>query len=344
MCFDGPKPSDRPNQHYVTQPHLRLDRIRSRTSPTERAIRPGATAGGVVRCEALTVQYEGYTYKSDIAFQEGRARAPIVLVFPNYAGKKQFDIDQAVFLAKLGYVGVAVDLYKDTADYSYDDRNPNKDTPEDKVGKHWIGAFTAMNTLLRNPGALRGLMAATLAAARSHSSAHPTFAAGIGYCFGGACVLECVRGGLEMQALVSFHGVLQSNPLFIPGLMGGKEEEAAFDRTVKPPPPANFTKGCKVLIENGDLDHIVPQTSIDAWKAEMDANGIDWQFHNHSQTPHGFALPKGVWATDYNEAADRRSTLSMISLFTEVWPEFGPDPSISHNAAGTRLGQAIAKL
>merc|ERR1711972_953264 len=133
-------------------------------------------------------EYEGYTYKSDIAFQEGRERAPVVLVFPNYAGKKQFDIDQAIFLAKLGYVGVAVDLYKETPDYSYDDRNPNKDTPEDKVTKHWKGAFAAMNGLLRNPGTLRGLMAATLAEARKHPSAHPTYAAGIGYCFGGACV------------------------------------------------------------------------------------------------------------------------------------------------------------
>merc|ERR1712146_883677 len=121
---------------------------------------------------------------------------------------------------------------------------------------------------------------------------------------------------------------------------GGEEEEKAFDRTVNPAPVSKYS-ACKVLIENGDLDHIVPQTSIDDFKKEMDQHGIDWQFHNHAQTPHGFALPPGVWATDYNEAAVRRSTLSMISLFAETWPEFFPDPTVTHNAAGARLGQAV---
>ena len=43
----------------------------------------------------------------------------------------------------------------------------------------------------------------------------------------------------------------------------------------------------------------------------------------------------------YTEAADRRSTLSMLSLFAEVWPEF-PQYPVPTNACGTVLGQAIA--
>lgn len=342
MCFDGPKESDRPSRYYTTQPHLRLDQHGRCMQPSQAGLRVSPASAKAVKCEPLLVEFEGYTYKSDIAFQEERGPSPVVLVFPNYAGKKQFDIDQAVFLAKLGYVGVAVDLYPETPEYSYSDRNPNKDTPEELVGKHWSGAFGNMNHLLRNPTKLRGLMAATLAIARQHNASHKQLAAGIGYCFGGCCVLECVRSGIDMQGVVSFHGVLQSNPIFIPGLMG--DDDKNFDRTVNPAPQAPYAKQCKVLIENGDLDQIVPQASVDAFKKEMDAQGIDWVFHNHSQTPHGFALPPGVWATDYNEAADRRSTLSMMSLFAEVWPEFVPDCTVTHNAAGAFLGQAISKL
>lgn len=343
MCFDGPQPSDRPSVSYTTQPHLRLDssgRSSARTSP----LRFATTASASVRCEPLLVEFDGYTYKSDIAFQEGKERSPVVLVFPNYAGKKQFDVDQAVFLAKLGYVGVAVDLYPETPDYTLADRNPNKDTPEAKVGEHFVGGFGAMNDLLRNPGVLQGRMAATLAMARKHPSAHPKYAGVIGYCFGGPCCLECVRGGFDIQALVTFHGVLQTMPIFVPGLLGGEKEERAFDRKMNPAPVVAYSKECKVLIENGDLDEIVPTASINAFKKEMDEHGIDWQFHNHSKTPHGFALPPGVFATSYHEAADRRSTLSMISLFAEVWPEFPPDTSVTHNAAGCELGQAISKL
>ena len=61
---------------------------------------------------------------------------------------------------------------------------------------------------------------------------------------------------------------------------------------------------------------------------------------NHSQTKHGFALAPGVLSTEYDEDADRRSTLSMISLFAEVWPEF-PISAVETNASGTQLGQCV---
>ena len=40
------------------------------------------------------------------------------------------------------------------------------------------------------------------------------------------------------------------------------------------------------------------------------------------------------------EAADRRSTLSMLSLFAEVWPDY-PQYAVESNACGTALGQAV---
>ncbi len=38
---------------------------------------------------------------------------PLVLVIHNYQGLKQFDIDVAEYLARLGYVGLAIDMYGD---------------------------------------------------------------------------------------------------------------------------------------------------------------------------------------------------------------------------------------
>jgi dienelactone hydrolase len=45
-----------------------------------------------------------YTYKSWIAYKRNAAPKPVIMVFPNYAGLKDFDKDQAMFLAKLGWV------------------------------------------------------------------------------------------------------------------------------------------------------------------------------------------------------------------------------------------------
>ena len=54
---------------------------------------------------------------------------------------------------------------------------------------------------------------------------------------------------------------------------------------------------------------------------EMDQAGVDWSFHEHARTPHGFALPARIGAPGHlYEPADRRSTQNMLSLFREVFP------------------------
>jgi len=54
-------------------------------------------ASGTLVIERLPLFFEGYTYAyGHIAYIHGRPPAPVILVHPNYAGLKQFDIDQAV--------------------------------------------------------------------------------------------------------------------------------------------------------------------------------------------------------------------------------------------------------
>ena len=52
--------------------------------------------------------------------------------------------------------------------------------------------------------------------------------AAIGYCFGGAMVLHMARIGLELDAVVSFHGALGSFHPPTPG--GGKRPRAGLSR------------------------------------------------------------------------------------------------------------------
>ena len=52
--------------------------------------------------ESVTLNYEDYEYTGYIAYVAGRPPAPVVLVHHNYAGLKQFDIDQAAFLGSVG--------------------------------------------------------------------------------------------------------------------------------------------------------------------------------------------------------------------------------------------------
>lgn len=317
---------------------------------TPHCLQPVPTAGhGGLVVEVFPITYDGYTYAHGrIAYMKGRQPAPVILVHPNYAGLKQFDVDQACFLAKVGYVGLALDIYKVTPEYAFEDRNLAKDdlnglTPEEiktRVGAHFSAAFSAMNDLLLSPKHWRGLMGAYLEAAQSHPAVHAGLAGAIGYCLGGQCVLEQVRAGHQLQAVVSFHGLLQSRPL-AQGQMDPHKRMSDDDfARIAATAPNSYTKDCKVLIENGDLDAMVGPQNLDDWKKEMDGCGIDWRFNNHARTPHGFALAPGLISSAYVEAADRRSTLSMLSLFAEVWPNFEQYP-VESNACGTVLGQHI---
>merc|ERR1712196_586781 len=78
--------------------------------------------------------------------------------------------------------------------------------------KRHEAAGAAMYGLLRTPVYWRALMAAWLGHARMHPAVHPKFAGAIGYCLGGQALLEQVRAGHSLQAVVSFHGLLHSRP------------------------------------------------------------------------------------------------------------------------------------
>ena len=79
------------------------------------------------------------------------------------------------------------------------------------------------------------------------------------------------------------------------------------------------------------------QLSIDRCPvgALMDDAGVDWVFHHHAKTPHGFALPPSLGPPGrLYEPADRRSTQNMLALFREIFPEVTQN-AVTQNAAGT---------
>mmetsp|Transcript_25007 Transcript_25007/g.70451 ORF Transcript_25007/g.70451 Transcript_25007/m.70451 type:complete len:359 (+) Transcript_25007:57-1133(+) len=296
--------------------------------------------------EEFPVTHGGHTYPhSRIAYVKGRPPLPVVLVHHNYAGLKQFDIDQACFLARVGYVGLAVDLYQETANYTYANRNPTKDDGAEKLQAHFHGAFDLMIGLLRSPGPWRSLMRAYLDAAFEHLAVARGRAGAIGYCLGGQSCFEQVRAGHPLQVVVSLHGLLHSRPTYrddpYNSLRRITREEFAEEVGLE---PNSYTPGCRVVVENGAWDAEVPPESIGEFFQEMDANAVDFRFNVHSQTPHGWALGPGVTggADNYREAADRRSTLSMLAAFAEAWPDV-PQRPVPSNACGTALPRPVTE-
>eukprot|EP00438_Fugacium_kawagutii_P013816 Skav210607 [mRNA] locus=scaffold234:108721:112866:+ [translate_table: standard] len=100
--------------------------------------------------EEFPITFEGYTYKyGRIAYIKGRGPRPVILVHHNYCGLKQFDVDQACFVARAGYVGLTVDLYQETASFTCYDRARASGRPVDRQG--FMAVARAENLMQRDP-------------------------------------------------------------------------------------------------------------------------------------------------------------------------------------------------
>ncbi|MGN6270650.1 MAG: dienelactone hydrolase family protein [Sphingomonas sp.] len=229
----------------------------------------------------------GGPFEGVIAYDdEVEAPRPGVLLVPNVLGQKEEDNEKAEALARLGYVGFACDVFG---------QGKRTRRGEDDSGRY-------MNALNADRGLLRDRLAAALGVLQDFAAVNPARTAAIGFCFGGKCVLDMARAGLDVLGVVSFHGV--------------------YDR----PDYANVSPiRAKVLVCHGWDDPIGPPESVVALGQELTESGADWQIHAYGGAGHAFTdaalkgkppLRPGV---AYEEKADRRSWQAMKDFLRELF-------------------------
>ena len=211
---------------------------------------------------------------------------PGVLVVHEWWGLNDYARKRARMLAELGYTALAVDMYGDG-----------------KNSEHAKDAEAFMNSVVKNEGVSRQrfLAARDLLAGRPDVDADNIGA--IGYCFGGSTVLNMARLGVDLKAVVSFHGNLATQTPAQPGKVKAK-----------------------VLALNGGADGFVTPESIEAFNKEMTQAGVDYRFVNYPGVLHGFTNPDADRlgkANDlpvaYDAEADRQSWAAMRQLFKDVF-------------------------
>jgi len=221
---------------------------------------------------------EGYLAYDD-SFQGKR---PGVLVVHEWNGHNPYVRKRAEQLARLGYVGFALDMYGKGV--------RAKDAKE-------AAALAAIYKGDRK--LMRARAAAGLDVLRNHARVDRTRLAAIGYCFGGTTVLELARSGADLVSVVSFHGGLDTPT----------------------PGDARNIKG-KVLALHGGDDPYVPTKQVEAFQEEMRKGGVDWQFVSYGGAVHSFTNPEAgsdnSKGAAYNERADRRSWEAMKAFFAEA--------------------------
>ncbi|OGV49635.1 MAG: hypothetical protein A3F46_09890, partial [Legionellales bacterium RIFCSPHIGHO2_12_FULL_42_9] len=210
---------------------------------------------------------------------------PAVIVAHDWSGRNQFACEQAQLLAKMGYIGFALDMY----------------------GNGVIGANNAeknnlMQPLLNNRSLLRTYIQAAFNAVASLSGVNRAKIAVIGYCFGGLCALDLARSGVDLLATVSFHGLL-NRPLGLP-------ETPILS---------------KVLVLHGYDDPSVKPDAVHAFCQEMTRTQVDWQMHMYGHTKHAFTNPVACdhsLGLVYSPIAAKRAWKAMVSFLQESFEEY----------------------
>lgn len=208
--------------------------------------------------------------------------SPGILIAHDWEGRHQGMCDIAIRLAKLGYVGFAVDMYGDAV------------TPDSKARRR---AF--MTPLVEDRHQITIRMNAAKDALQKQSMVDEKQIAAIGYCFGGLCALDLARSGADIKGAVSFHG-----------------------RLTAPEKPSKAQIKCKLLVMHGYDDPLIPPEQITDFANEMTNKKADWQTHLYGKVQHSFTNPKAhdeEMGLFYNSTADKRSWNSLKDFLHEIF-------------------------
>lgn len=227
-----------------------------------------------VLAEGMTVTYavgdkpfEGYY----ISPHDG---APLVILLHDWDGLTGYEVERAKMLAELGYAVFAADLF-----------GAGIRPTEVKDRRQHTGE------LYKDRARMRALIQAAVDTAKG-KGARVDNAVVMGYCFGGAAVLEYARSGADMKGFATFHGGLKTPE--------GQDYSMA--------------KG-SYLIMHGSADTAITMDQFAALTNELEAAGLKHQMISYGGAPHAFTV---FGSERYREDADRKSWQSFTDFLNEV--------------------------
>ncbi len=147
-----------------------------------------------VRVSRKEISYTagGKTFKGYIAYNAAKkGKRPGVLVVHEWWGCNDYVRMRARKLAALGYIAMAVDMYGDG-----------------KVANNPQEAQQLAEDVYGDMQVLKSRIQAAEEKLKTYSQTDTDNIAAIGYCFGGAFVLNAAKMGMNFKGVVSFHGSL----------------------------------------------------------------------------------------------------------------------------------------
>ncbi|MCB9091484.1 MAG: dienelactone hydrolase family protein [Halobacteriovoraceae bacterium] len=211
--------------------------------------------------------YEGYYLKA-------KKDAPLIFLIHDWDGLTGYEKKRSQMLKKLGYSVFAMDLFgKGIRPQKLEDKREHT------------------GELYKDRKKMRSLLEGAFQEAKK-LGLNTKDAIVIGYCFGGAAVLEWARSGVNLKAFVTFHGGL------------GKPEGQDYKKT----------KG-QVVIYHGTADSMIGMDLFAALANDLEVAKIPHQMITYGGAPHAFT----VYDTpSYRKEADQRSWKHFTQFLKEA--------------------------
>ncbi len=240
-----------------------------------------------IRGEEVSYQVGDTTLTGYLAFDANqRGQRPGVIVVHEWWGHNDYVRTRAHMLASMGYTAFALDMYGDG-----------------KQAAHPDDAQKFMMEVMSNAEMAQQRFVAAREILEQHETTYPDKTAAIGYCFGGAVVLQMARNGLDLNGVASFHGNLAT-------------ESPAMEGQVV----------AKILVMHGADDPFVPEEQVKAFQMEMEGAAADFEFIAYPGAVHAFTNPGATAMGEkfslplaYDEEADTKSWTRLEAFLKEIF-------------------------
>ncbi|WP_192035576.1 dienelactone hydrolase family protein [Halomonas sp. YLGW01] len=224
--------------------------------------------------QAVDYEIDGEPYQGYHAVAQGNPKGS-VLIIHDWDGLTDYEIRRADMLAAQGYDAFAADLY------GTGNRPVETDAKKAETAK-----------LYADRQAMRERTLAALAQAQRLGASDTVV---MGYCFGGAVVLELARAGTaeHIKGYATFHGGLAT------------PEGQAYPADMPP-----------LLVAHGGADAAIGMDQVAALSQELEAAGAPYEIQVYSGAPHAFTV---LGSERYDARADRQSWDAFTDLLEEVF-------------------------
>ena len=215
-----------------------------------------ANANAAIKEEPVIYSDGWTTMKGFVVYDDAiQAKRPGIVMVHEWWGITEHIHNEARKFAQQGYTAFIADMYGDAE---------TADNPKD------AGALSG--SVMKNPAVMQMRFNAARHQLANQASVNPQSIGAVGYCFGGAVVLNMARAGADLAAVAGFHASLGLNT----------------------PAPAPGTVKAKILILNGADDPFVKREQYDALKRDFDAAKVDYRVIEYPGAVHAFTNPEAT--------------------------------------------------